>query len=149
MRILIKTLINKSHDEVFKSFDKRLFIALKPPIISLIVSRFDGCETGDEVHLKVGLPFLMQDWISHITKHRSSDEEHMFIDEGHKIPFPLKYWKHTHRVVRIHEGLCEVHDDIEFKTPNILIDAMIYPAMYVQFWLRKPAYRAYFSNKKS
>lgn len=44
-------------ETVKQGFNEELFKALKPPIIDLIVERFDGCKKGDEVHLKIGLEF--------------------------------------------------------------------------------------------
>lgn len=144
MRILIKTPLEQDFDTVFKGFDLELFKALKPPLIQLEVTRFDGCKKGDEVHLKIGLGFFSQKWISHITDHYDTLSEHTFIDEGHILPPPLKDWKHTHRVIKTGTNTCEIHDDIEFSSGYSILDLFMYPALWFQFWLRKPVYKKVF-----
>jgi ligand-binding SRPBCC domain-containing protein len=144
VRILIQTHLNQSYDDVFKGFDLKLFKALKPPLLGLEVSRFDGCKKGDEVHLKIKIGPLSQDWISHITDHGDNESEHYFIDEGQLLPPPLKYWKHRHRIIKTGENSCVIHDDIEFSANNIILDVLMYPVLYFQFWLRKPIYKKYF-----
>lgn len=144
MRILIKTPISKNFDEVFKGFDLNLFKALKPPLLKLDVPRFDGCKKGDEVHLKIGFGPISQDWVSHISEHQDSENEHYFIDIGHVLPPPLKSWKHKHRVIKVTDETCIIHDDIEFSSGNKIIDLCLYMPMYFQFWLRKPAYKKFF-----
>ena len=144
MRILVKTPLSKSYDEVFQGFSLDLFKALKPPVLSLDVNRFDGCQKGDEVHLAVGLGPLKQKWVSHIVEHGDSDKEHYFVDVGHILPPPLKHWRHTHRIIKTSEESCVVHDDIEFSSGLKVLDFFIYPALYVQFWLRIPAYKKFF-----
>lgn len=144
MRILIKTSLNKNFNFVFENFNVDLFKALKPPLLSLDVKRFDGCEKGDEVHLKVGLGPVKKSWVSHIVENGSNEKEHFFVDVGHIVPPPIKNWRHTHRVLKSSEDSCVIHDDIEFSSGNTFLDYLIYPAMYFQFWLRKPAYKKFF-----
>lgn len=137
MKILIKTPITKDYHEVFALFNRELFIALKPPVVNLVVERFDGCKKGDEVHLNIN----GQRWVSHITEFYESDDEIYFIDIGVIIPPPLSNWKHIHRIVRTGQGSCEVIDDIEFTTGNTFLDKIIYPAFYTMFLLRRPIYK--------
>lgn len=137
MKILIKTPIAKDFREVFSHFDRDLFIALKPPVVKLEVTRFDGCKKGDEVHLKIN----GQRWVSHITEYFESDDEIYFIDIGAIIPPPLSSWKHIHRIVRTGQNSCEVIDDIDFTTGNSVMDKIMYPAFYTMFYLRRPIYK--------
>ena len=146
MNIYLKTKIDLSFSEVFKAFDQNLFRALKPPLINLEVLRFDGCEKGDEVHLQIKFGPLKQKWVSLITENANEVNESYFIDEGDKLPPPLKQWKHKHRVIKETHNTCYIVDDIYFSTNNVLLDILIYPAMYIQFWLRKPAYKKYFNS---
>jgi ligand-binding SRPBCC domain-containing protein len=136
MKILIKTPIKKDYASVFSQFDLKLFAALKPPMVKLAIDRFDGCKKGDEVHLRVN----GQRWISHITELYQGSEEIYFVDIGVVIPFPLKSWKHIHRIERTGDNSCNVVDDIEFSTGNTILDKLMYPFLLAMFSLRKPIY---------
>ena len=137
MKIKITTPINRNYRDVFTSFDVKLFEALKPPVVKLVVERFDGCKKGDEVHLKVA----GQRWISHITDYVENDDEIYFVDRGVVIPPPLSSWLHFHRIERTGANSCNVIDDIEYSTGNILLDKLLYPAIYAMFAMRKPIYK--------
>jgi ligand-binding SRPBCC domain-containing protein len=137
MKIIIKTPINKDYRTVFSLFDVKLFTALKPPLTSLKITRFDGCKKGDEVHLVVN----GQRWVSHITDFVENADEIYFVDLGANIPFPLKSWKHIHRIERSGANTCNVIDDIEYSTGNIITDKIIYPALKFMFMLRGPVYK--------
>lgn len=143
MNLLIKTRLPLNYREVLKGFTVDLFKALKPPLLPLEVERFDGCKVNDEVHLRVGP--LKQKWVSLITSDFDSNKECGFIDEGKVIPFPLKYWHHTHRIVNISQDQSEIQDDIEYSTGIILLDYVLYPVLYVQFAIRPKAYKKYFN----
>lgn len=141
--IIIKTKIsNKSPQELLQKFDEDLFKALKPPVINLKVTRFDGCKTGHEVHLAMDIFGLVnQEWVSLITDHGESFEECFFVDEGKKLPPPLKYWRHRHRLIRINDHESYVVDDITYSTGNSALDLIIYPALYSIFSFRIPVYK--------
>ncbi len=131
-----------------EGFDLKLFKALKPPLMSLDVERFDGCDPGDEVHLKVGLGPFKSTWVSLITENQESLEETYFVDVGKELPFPLKNWRHIHRVKNIGENVSEIQDDIEYSTGSSVIDVLMYPILYLQFAFRKPVYRKFFDSAK-
>jgi ligand-binding SRPBCC domain-containing protein len=146
MNLMIKTRIQLNYREVMSGFTVELFEALKPPLLPLKVERFDGCRTGDEVHLKVG-PFRQQ-WISLITSDFDNDSECGFVDEGKVIPPPLRTWHHTHRIVNLSANECEIQDDIRYSTGLKLLDLLLYPALYLQFAIRPKAYRLYFAKAR-
>lgn len=137
MNILIKTTVNRNFREIFARFNLDLFVALKPPVVNLVVERFDGCKKGDEVHLKIN----GQRWVSHITEFFESDDEIYFIDRGAIIPAPLTNWKHIHRIVRTGENSSVVIDDIEYTTGNRVLDKIMFPVLYTMFLLRRPIYK--------
>lgn len=137
MNFQIKTLIKNSPPEIFKLFTLDLFIALKPPLTSLKVTRFDGCKKGDEVHLIVN----GQKWISHITENIFNEKEMTFYDEGFVIPFPLKYWFHKHKIIKEDSEHCYVIDDITYQTSFYLLDLLLLPIFLTMFSFRKPIYR--------
>ncbi len=142
MKIIIKTKVEKNFQIVFSKFNLQLFQALKPPLMSLTVERFDGCKKGDEVHLKMNLfGFLDQKWISHITGDFKSNYEIYFVDEGALLPPPLSKWKHIHRIEKINELSSFVIDDIEYTSGNKMLDIALYPALYAMFAYRRPIYK--------
>lgn len=139
--MLLKTSIKNDLKTTFNLFNEELFRALKPPLIKLNVAKFDGCKTGDEVHLEIGLGPLKQKWVSLITDDKETSEVCFFIDEGKLLPPPLKYWKHIHRLVKVDDHNCTIEDDITFSTGNKFIDFFLYPILYTQFAIRSPIYK--------
>lgn len=137
MKFAIHTPIDKNYKDTFAKFNLHLFEALKPPLTSLVVERFDGCKKGDEVHLIVN----GQKWISHITDDFENENELTFVDKGVVTPFPITYWIHHHRILKKGEHACEIVDDIEFKTSFVLFDLLLYFPFKVMFSLRKPIYK--------
>jgi len=145
MKLLIKTSVKTNYKEVMKGFTLELFKALKPPLMSLNVDRFDGCLKGDEVHLSVGLGPIQKKWVSLITDNFENESEVTFVDEGKVLPFPLSSWKHIHRVQKIDDSSSEIHDDIEYSTGFVPLDYLMYPILYLQFAVRGPVYRKFFN----
>ena len=146
MNIIIKTPVAGNYKEVFSKFDQNLFEALIPPGMKVDLVRFDGSSTGDTVHIRLSiLGLIKQEWISKITEDHVSDDQAWFIDEGEELPGFLSFWKHRH-IVRKSESGSIIIDNITYKTPFILLDWLIYPAIYLQFVYRKPIYRKYFHS---
>lgn len=132
------------YDQVFSMFNEDLFRALKPPLLSLKVDRFDGSSPGSEVHLKVGLPPFLSQWVSVITEEQKREGENYFVDEGRVLPWPLKYWRHTHRVVKVNEKECDIIDDIEYSCGSSFLTSLMYAPLKFQFSLRSPQYQKFF-----
>ena len=143
MNIIISTKVNQSLLKVWEGFNLELFSKLAPPFPPVVVKEFGGCLKGDKVHLELNFILFKQDWISDIVDQKRTESEIYFIDEGTKLPFFLKFWKHQHRLVKDDEGTLII-DDISFKTPTILTDYLFYPLMYLQFLYRKPIYKKVF-----
>lgn len=142
MKILIKTKIEKNYQVLFSLFNIDLFKALKPPVMSLIVERFDGCKPGDEVHLRMDFfGFFKERWVSRITKEARTEYEVYFIDEGIVLPFPIKNWTHQHRIEKITELSSYVVDEIDYSSGNKFIDLLIYPGLFLMFLFRVPVYK--------
>ncbi len=144
MRIEIETLVNGNYKQVSKRFDKELFLALKPPLVQLDLKVFDGCEKGDRVEMELGILGVKQVWKSLITEHGLSEEKSYFVDEGVLLPPPLRKWKHHHILENVNDTQTKIIDDIQFSTGFALLDLIIYPVMYAQFWYRKPIYKRIF-----
>ncbi len=141
MEIKISTLVKQEPDEVLKGFDLDLFQALKPPLLPLKVEKFDGCKTGDLVHLNLGFG---QRWNAKIVDHGSTKNGHFFIDEGTKLPFPLREWRHRHGIDAAELG-SKITDHIHYRSPFYFLDLLLFPALYLIFYWRKRIYQRRFS----
>jgi len=143
--IVIRTSVNQTPKQVWYGFDLQLFEALKPPVIPLKVLRFDGCETGDEVHLQLGPEAFAQNWQAKIIDHGQKDGGYYFVDTGKVLPPPLSTWTHRHLMLPNANGGTDVIDNITYSTGNSILDWIIYPVMYLQFAARGPIYKKYFA----
>lgn len=144
MKILIKTKVSQDLQTVWKGFDASLFLKLNPPGLPVTLRQFDGCQKGDAVKITLGKGGLSQDWNALIVDQKSSEQEIYFIDEGVKLPFFLKSWRHTHRLLRIAPKSTEIIDDITFTTPFVVTNYLLYPMLYFAMWWRKGVYRKVF-----
>jgi len=129
---------------VFQGFGPELFKALNPPWMPMKLIRFDGCTTGDRVILQPGIPPLSFTWISKITEHGKSESGIWFVDEGEKLPFFLKKWRHVHYIAD-YKDYSIIIDDIQFSFTSPLF-IPLYPLMFMQFHYRKGAYRRFFAR---
>lgn len=147
MRIVIKTQVEQTAQEVFNGFNQDLFKALNPPFPLVEVLRFDGCQLHHETHLLLNFILFKQKWVSVNTDYSHKAHEIFFIDEGKQLPFFLKYWKHKHLIVTDTAQKTWIIDDITFKSYFLLADLLLYPLMWLQFAFRKPIYKKYFKVK--
>lgn len=146
MHLLLKTYVHQSLPTVWAGFDRSLFNQLSPPFPPVDVIRFDGCRSGDVVHLKLNFLLFRQDWISVITDQQTSPDEIYFIDQGTRLPFFLTKWHHRHRLVSNPAGGTFIVDDIRYQTPFWLTDYLLFPLMWLQFAYRKPIYKRIFNK---
>lgn len=146
MKIKISTTVEENYEKVLENFNEELFKKLAPPFPPFTLKKFDGSKKGNLVHIELNMILFKQDWISLITDDNKDSEEIYFIDEGIKLPFFLKYWKHKHRIIKMKNG-SKIIDDIVFTTPYEWLDYLIYPALYIQFLYRKPIYKKEFKLK--
>ena len=143
MRVKIQTKVEKNYSEVFQGFDIHLFMKLKPPLVGLNVIRFDGCKAGDIIHVVINFPGIKKEWISEITENAENSNEKYFVDEGKVLPKPLRYWKHRH-VIQKSIDSSVIIDDISYSTKSKILDFMLFPLIFLQFFYRKPVYKSYF-----
>ena len=106
--------------------------------------RFDGCEKGDEVHVKL-MGFI--EWRTRITKSHRSDKEISFVDTGGQLPFFFRRWRHHHRIQNDGATGSTIIEDITFSTGYLLTDYLLYPLLYIQFLYRIPIYQKRFGRK--
>ena len=145
MQLILETHVNQPVQEVISGFNQQLFEALAPPFPKVNLDRFDGCQTGDIVSMQLDFGAFKQAWVSEITRHGSSENNWFFIDEGRKLPSPLKFWRHRHLLTSLPEGGTLIIDHIIYRTANRVLDAAVYPGLLLQFLYRKPVYKKYFS----
>ncbi|MBI0401480.1 SRPBCC family protein [Cyclobacterium marinum] len=146
MKICLSTKVGQHYLKVKDGFNSDLFKALNPPFPPVKLLRFDGSSPGDLVSLALNFIFFKQEWTSKITADHLDEKEYFFIDEGIKLPFFLKKWRHKHRIVANGVDQSTIIDEITFSTPNRLLDYLMYPVLYFQFSLRKPIYKKVFSK---
>lgn len=149
MQFSVKTLVEQPIARVFAGFDQSLFLKLAPPFPPVKLLRFDGCAPQDQVHLRLSFIFFAQTWESLITAQHQDANEIYFIDEGVKLPFFLKKWRHKHRIVQQDAQSSWIIDEISFDTPFWLPRWLLFPSLYAMFAYRKPIYRRYFASKKA
>ena len=141
INITLRSKVSGELTAIYKHFDADLFRYLLPPGAQLI--EFGGSKQGDIVHLK--LP-IAGDWISEITENGVSAETCYFIDEGRKLPFPLKEWRHKHILHRQGNNTI-VEDNMNFSTGNIITDILFYPVLFLSFFPRVWQYNRYFKTR--
>jgi ligand-binding SRPBCC domain-containing protein len=145
VKLLFETDLAVSSQQVVAGFGKDLFLYLAPPGVKVSLKRFDGCKRGDEVHLEIDSVILRQEWVSLITANAESENEWSFIDEGKKLPWPLKFWRHHHRVLRTGDKTSRIVDDITFQCAFGL-DLVMYPLLWASFAVRPSRYRKFFQG---
>ncbi|GHB72676.1 SRPBCC family protein [Persicitalea jodogahamensis] len=145
MKITLRTKVSASLSAVWQGFDESLFEKLSPPFPPVKLARFDGSNEGDVVSLELNFIFFRQKWVSHIVEQRETEQEIYFIDKGVKLPFFLSFWRHKHRLIRDPSGGTIIADEIEYRTPFLLLDYLMYPVMWAQFAYRGPIYKKIFS----
>ena len=138
MNITLRSKVNGDLASVYHRFDGDLFKYLLPLGAQLI--EFGGSKKGDRVHLK--LP-VAGEWISEITEDGISKDRCFFIDEGRKLPFPLKKWKHKH-ILHAAGTSTIIEDNMTFSTGNIITDLLFYPVLLFSFLPRIWQYKSYF-----
>lgn len=141
--ITISTQVRQNFRSVIQGFNQDLFLQLNPPFPPVQLIRFDGCKKGDVVSLELNFIFFKQPWESLIVEDDLTEKEFYFIDEGIKLPFFLKYWRHKHRIIKNGKGAMIV-DDITFRSPFWMMDFLLYPVLWLQFLYRNPVYKKVF-----
>lgn len=145
MNIRLETKVKGHYKTIMDGFDRELFEALTPKQGKVEIVTFTGSKKGDRVHLRFLSP-IRTEWISDITEDAVNEDEAYFIDEGVKLPFPLRYWQHKHIVRKVTEETSCIVDDITFKGVNPVVSLLLYPAIYLGFYPRKRIYQQYFGK---
>ncbi|RZK96512.1 MAG: hypothetical protein EOO62_29315 [Hymenobacter sp.] len=145
MHLILRFPVAQPPVRVLAGFTRQLFEALAPPFPKLHVLRFDGCQTGDVVNIELQAGPKRWRWDSLITAAGVlPDGTHYFVDEGQRVPAPLRQWRHRHLITPSLTGGSVIVEDITYSTGRGWLDVLIYPAMWAQFRLRGPVYRRWF-----
>ncbi|ALW87239.1 hypothetical protein AUC43_05180 [Hymenobacter sedentarius] len=148
MHVTLRTAVAQPPAQVMAGFTRDLFVALAPPFPRLRVLRFDGCRTGDRVEIELSTLVARLPWTSLIVDDgQLPDGTRFFVDEGQRLPPPLRYWRHRHLIQPGPSGGSIIVDALEYRTASPLLDALLYPAMWAQFAWRKPIYRRWFGKR--
>jgi len=145
MNLVLRTPVKGHYKKVIAAFDRRLFEALKPPLVKMGIKEFTGSQRGDKVHIQFHSP-VKAEWISNIVEDEVNDERAWFVDEGVKLPWPLATWTHWHIVEKIDDQHSMIIDNITFTGSNFILSLFLYPAIYLGFYPRKKIYQDYFKN---
>lgn len=143
MRIYFETTVKQDKETVFEQFNVELFQQLTPPLTRVELIRFDGCRVGDTVEINIHSLFIKQHWISKVVEFHEGDTEIYFIDKGHKMPWPVTFWRHKHIIREIENGT-QVIDDVKMETVNRVTGWLFYPFMWLAIAYRKKVYKKRF-----
>ncbi|WP_299758721.1 hypothetical protein [uncultured Pontibacter sp.] len=145
MQLHLRTYVSQNYLKVFNAFDEQLFRKLSPAYPRLKLLRFDGSEPSDvvEIALQTGLKSFR--WTSLITERSITDTQAYFVDQGQELPPPLRHWHHKHLVTKNGSGAV-IHDIITYSTDFKPLDLLLYPAMKLQFGMRKQIYQREFGK---
>ncbi len=145
MRIKFQSQVQCNFDKVSADFGEDLFRFLLPPSFVAGLKSYEGNEPGSRVHIHFHLPWP-SDWISVITSRQMDKRKYVFVDEGERLPFGLKTWKHEHSVLKKGEGITIIMDNIHFTSQNRILDFLMYPLLFLAFYPRKFTYKKYFEK---
>lgn len=146
MRLLFRTPVKKDFLFIKEKFTRELFLYLAPPWATIDIKKFDGCKTGDEIHVHINQSGLKQEWVSLITDEIQTDDEWCFVDEGKVLPWPMTYWKHRHRVLKMSNGHSEIVDDIHFECSPKWMNYPTYAVVYAVMGIRPSRYKKFFEG---
>jgi hypothetical protein len=145
MKITLKSKVPKDFRFVTDAYNEALFRYLMPPFGLASLLRYDGQKPGDIVHIRFRPP-LFNDFKVVIRDVWTGPREYRFVDRGLTMPFRMKFWQHTHRVVALDDHKTALIDLIEFKTSWWLLDLLIFPLLFLFFLPRTWQYARYYKQ---
>jgi len=146
MKLYFETPTERPFTEIRDQFNRGRFIYLSPALVPFEIRRFDGCKKGDEIHINLGINGLTRKWVSLITFEETNAAGWSFIDEGKLLPFPLKYWKHHHRVDKISAQKSLIVDDITFECQPAFLTPVTRALLWTVFSVRPGRYKKFFEG---
>ncbi|HSI91480.1 MAG TPA: hypothetical protein VK927_10220 [Adhaeribacter sp.] len=145
MEFKIRTDVAQRFADADKTFDKEMLLKLNPKFPPYKITRFDGLEQGDRVHVEFNFGLFKDGWEYVIAEKMAGENYWSFVDEGVKMPFFLKHWHHRYAIQQ-EGGQTFVTDTVVFRSPFRLLDYLLYPWLYLHFMYRKPVYKKLFGD---
>lgn len=145
MQFSIKSNVKANFRFVASHFGKPLLSHLLPKFPPIRLTKFDGTGLGNLVCLELKFAGHIMTWSSQIIVTKKHDTEENFIDQGVKLPFFLVYWEHRHRIIRNGNDTVII-DEIYYKSPNMIIELLFFPILFLSFYLRRASYKSFFSK---
>ena len=144
--LLITHYVKGNAVDIFDNFTQELFEVLAPAFPPAKLLRYDGNAIGDVVEIRLGIPPATVVSQSKITEHKRATDKCLFVDEGVKLPPPLDYWVHRHRIEQAGEGRVAIIEDITFGTPFNWLTSLMKPVISAQFEARGSKYVSFFNG---
>lgn len=135
--------VSASLPYVWSKFDQSLLAKLAPPFPIARIIQFDGCQVNDKVCIELDFLLYKTRWNSEITAYQVDATSYVFVDEGTRVPFGIKTWRHVHRIESISEQESAVIDKIQFQTNYKLLDWLLFPLIWGMIAYRLPLYKKY------
>ncbi len=135
--------VSASLPYVWSKFDKNLLAKLAPPFPIARIIQFDGCQVNDQVCIELDFLLYKTRWNSVISAYQADATSYVFVDEGTRVPFGIKVWRHEHRIESISENESAVIDKIHFQTNYKLLDWLLFPLIWGMIAYRFPLYKKY------
>ncbi len=135
--------VSASLHYVWSQFDQNLLAKLAPPFPIARIIQFDGCQVNDKVCIELDFLLYKTRWNSEITAYQADATSYVFVDEGTRVPFGIKIWRHEHRIESISENESAVIDKIQFQTNYKLLDWLLFPLIWGMIAYRLPLYKKY------
>jgi ligand-binding SRPBCC domain-containing protein len=137
MKFTVSTAVALPPRRAIEKFDATLFNALSPPFPKARLLKFDP----ETVEIELDFFIAKTRWESKVYPSVVNDAEAYFVDEGVRLPPPLKRWRHVHRLVARPDGGSDLRDEIEFSTSHPVVDLLALPFLWAMMVYRKPIYR--------
>lgn len=139
----ITSRVSASLPYVWSKFDQNLLAKLAPPFPIARIIQFDGCQVNDKVCIELDFLLYRTRWYSVISSFKADTTSYVFVDEGTKVPFGIKAWRHEHRIESIDEKTSSIVDKISFQTNFKLLDCLLFPLIWGMIAYRIPLYKKY------
>lgn len=125
--------------KVYDVFDFKLLSDLSPSFMKPEAIIYEGNKRGDRLSFRLHTPFFTTLWEGKVSEEKYAEDEIYFVDEGDKMPFGMRLWRHKHRIIKTDYGTL-IRDEVQFDTKNSLLTFFLLPGIWLQFLYRKPLY---------
>ncbi|MEN7551434.1 hypothetical protein AAG747_26190 [Rapidithrix thailandica] len=147
MKFKVKTAVPQPLVKVWQKFDDQLLQQLTPPYPILRLLRYEGNHTGDLIILELDFVLFKQRWKSQVVNFKLDNQYIAFTDQGIQLPFFLSTWQHTHQLEQTSKQHTIITDEVEYHTPMLVLDYLLYPLLFCLFLYRRPIYKRIFADK--